>query len=343
MSSFTRQDRQILFVARSWHGIGGMQRLNRDLCREIAKHLGSSFTCVYPTHPGIISLCVFVVESFFRGIHAKHVHLSDASLLPVGFLIRLFSRAPITMTACGLDVTYRAKWYQWMIRKMLHIPKKIICISHATALEVQKRGAGQQQMCVIPCGIYTTTIPPHPAAKPPFLLSVGRLIPRKGIAWFLQNVFPFLLKEYPELRYVIVGDGPERSHVASIIRSMKLEKNVELLRQCGNEERDRYLSTAAIFIMPNILVAGDIEGFGIVCLEAAQYGTQVAASKIEGLTDSVIEGKTGVFFPALDSLACKKAVIHMLETPLDRALVATTVREQYDWSRLISQYLDVLS
>lgn len=343
MSPSVSHDRQILFIARSWHGVGGMQRLNRDLCRELAKHFGSSFTCVYPTRPGFFSLCVFIVESFFRGIKAHHVHLSDASLLPLAGLIRLCSRARITATACGLDVTYRAAWYQWMLQKMLHLPQAIICISHATAQEVKQRCAEQERTMVIPCGIYATTAPLRPAADPPFLLSVGRLIPRKGIAWFLQNVFPFLLKEYPGLRYIIVGDGPERSHIASIIRSMKLEKNVELHRHCGNEERDRYLSSATAFVMPNIPIAGDMEGFGIVCLEAAQYGTPVVAARMEGLTDSVVEGKTGVFFPALDALECRSAVTQMLEDPLDRATVARTVYEQYDWSVILPRYIDVLS
>ena len=122
------------------------------------------------------------------------------------------------------------------------------------------------------------------------LLSVGRLVERKGFSWFIQEVMPRLT---PEFLYVIIGDGPERKRIQQILETTEQVHRVLLLGQITDEERNLSYQASDIFIMPNIRIEGDVEGFGIVILEAGSAGLPVIASDIQGISDAVIHGATG--------------------------------------------------
>ena len=97
------------------------------------------------------------------------------------------------------------------------------------------------------------------------LLTVGRLVKRKGVAWFVENVAPRLGEGYV---YVVVGAGPERDAIANAVRRNHLTGRVVLAGPQPDSIRNLLFHSAHAFIMPNILVVGDIEGFGIAALEA---------------------------------------------------------------------------
>jgi phosphatidylinositol alpha-1,6-mannosyltransferase len=89
--------------------------------------------------------------------------------------------------------------------------------------------------------------------------------------------------------------------------------------------------------MPNVQVAGDAEGFGIVVIEATARGVPVVATGIEGLRDAVIDGVTGTLVPERDVTAWLDAI---RTADFDRRSVADTTRERFSWSRLVTAYVE---
>jgi phosphatidyl-myo-inositol dimannoside synthase len=336
-------DRPVLFIARSWLGHGGMQRLNRD----VARHAGggrSGFVCVHPSGRSVWAWGSFCVRSALAALHLRgkngRVHVADAAALPLGLLCAWCAGSRLSVTACGLDVVYPKRWYQMLLRFCLRRCDQVVCISHATAEEVRKRGVTGGRITVIPCGI--DPLPATESERVPLLLvTVGRLVPRKGVAWFLEHVFPLLQLTYPGIRYVIAGDGPERPRIMSLLKRLHLGDAVTLLSGLSDEQRTELLHTASVFVAPNIPVRGDMEGFGIVCLEAAASGLPVAAARIEGLQDAVIDGKTGAFFAPGDTEGCVRIIGQLLDRPLPSATVRSAVLDRFSWSRLVPQYYDV--
>jgi glycosyltransferase involved in cell wall biosynthesis len=335
----------VLFLARSWHGYGGMQRLNRDVVGHMAATRGDSFKAIYPKGRSIIDLFLFCIQSMtaawtMRGRDVR-IHTGDAAALPLGILCAWIAKGSLSTTACGLDVIYTNSWYQSTLQFCLRRCARVLCISDATADEVRQRGVSAEKIVVIPCGIDATDAPSQIQRDPHLLVTVGRLVRRKGVVWFLEHVFPRLLTDHPQLKYVIIGNGPEKERIESIITRLHLDDAVSVWPHASDETRQSILDTGSVFIAPNIHVDGDMEGFGIVCLEAGERGLQVAAANIEGLSDAIIDNQTGRLFTSGNTDDCIRMIDEMLKHPLDPTTVQQATLHHFSWNRLIPLYNDV--
>lgn len=126
------------------------------------------------------------------------------------------------------------------------------------------------------------------------LLSLGRLVERKGVQFVVQSI-PQLRKKYPALKYFIVGDGKYRDSINRLIQENNLEDCVFLVGRVSEEEKAGYFKQCDIFLMPSIDMPQEdsVEGFGMVYIEANMYGKYVVASNTGGISDAVIDGETG--------------------------------------------------
>ena len=298
-----------------------------------------------PMQPNIISLVMFGCRGLMLGVRigwkGGHIHLGDASLAPLGAIIHLLTRARVTVTVAGLDLLYPAWWYQFLLRYSLKYIHHICCISHATAEVVRTKGIGDERIVIIPCGVWMCDIPSYDhqeQAYVPAILSIARLISRKGIACFIDQVFPLLLEKNPQLQYHIIGDGPERKVIKKIIVERGLQASVHLLGEVDDAERERELRQASCVVVPNIAVAHNREGFGIVCIEASARAIPVVASRLEGLQDAVIEGETGAFFDQGNASDAASVIEKILTSPLNHDRIRRVTAEHFDWPQLLSRY-----
>ncbi len=115
--------------------------------------------------------------------------------------------------------------------------------------------------------------------------------------WFVDTVLP----ELPlSVHYVIAGTGPEAQAIRDAARRHALENRVHLLGRVDDNFRENVLRGSDVFVQPNVPVDGDMEGFGLVTIEAALRGTPVLAADLEGLRDAVVTGHTGILLPPAD-------------------------------------------
>jgi glycosyltransferase involved in cell wall biosynthesis len=333
---------QLLFVTRKLRGKGGMQQYSRDLWYAISSLYGERAVLVGArTFPGLVLL---PFRALFRGVlvalHGGRIHLGDMALAPLAVLIKMYvPRVHISATACGLDVLYDNKYYQWLLSKSLSSIDRIVCISNSTADLLIERGVPSEKIAVIPCGVRNCEVAPTSKdTDSPRLISVGRLIPRKGFVWCIREVIPLLQEKYPRLVYTFVGKGEEEKLIKNTVEELGLQDTVILTGAISEEERNTLITSSDCFVMPNIEVEGDIEGFGIVCVEASSRGVPVVAAKLQGVKDAVIEGKTGVFFPPEDAKQCASAITSILSQPLDPISVAKETQQAFGWEHLAERY-----
>lgn len=320
-----------------------MQRLNRDLAEQVRSAYGDQALCLHPRLRGAvgwIDLAARAVASAFRlRGRSPRIHLCDASLLPLGILLRRIAGGRLTVTACGLDVVHQARWYVWLMGRVIRSADAYVAISSATADALISRGVPSDAIVVIPCGV---SVPSSAilskADGPPMLITVGRLIPRKGVAWFVLHALPLIRRRVPDVRYLVVGAGPDERRIRDAAHRACMENVVELKTRCDDKERDALLAGADVFVAPNIPVSGDMEGFGIACVEAAVRGTPVAAARLEGLADAVAGGETGLFFPPQDASSCADAVAALLLDPPSRGDVARAARMRFAWDVVFPLY-----
>jgi glycosyltransferase involved in cell wall biosynthesis len=168
------------------------------------------------------------------------------------------------------------------------------------------------------------------------LLTVGRLVKRKGVLWFVEEVVPRLGDDFV---YIVVGVGPELGAIRAGVQRHGLQERVILAGRHPDRLRNCLLNTADAFIMPNITVPGDVEGFGIAAIEAGACGLPVVAAGIQGIRDAVIDGVTGHLVGERDA---EGFLDRIRSLDLDRRLIRERVQAYFSWEQIGLTYAEML-
>jgi glycosyltransferase involved in cell wall biosynthesis len=346
----------ILFISRNYPPqIGGLETYSYNLIEYFGHHHAVSKIVLGKPRKHLfwfIPYALFKAVRLIKEGNVRRIHLCDGLLATVGFLLRSFFPVTVSVTIHGLDITFRNFLYRAIIPPCVARLDKIICVSRHTQKECVDRGVPDDKIWVIPNGINPADFQVSesrqagrgelakrlgiPLEGRKILLTVGRLVPRKGVAWFVREVVPRLDDSY---LYLIVGDGPDFERISSLVGQCHLEDRVFLLGRVSGETRNKLLHASDLFIMPNIEVNGDIEGFGIAAIEAGCCGLPVIASDVQGLKDAVLDGRTGFLVEARNTEGFLGSIRKM---DLDRDAVRSLVVETFDWQRISHRYEEVL-
>lgn len=273
-----------------------------------------------------------------------HIHLCDATLLPLGMILKRFLKKPITVTAHGLDITYKNRLYQNMIRKLL--PKMDGVILDSFAVMPLVSHFSLKHLSVIYPGItlehlkYPKNIDLPINKNNIVLTSVGNLVERKGHEWFIRSVMPRLPKRY---HYFIVGAGPQKNNIQKSINAFRLEKRVHLLGQLSNSELSFVLRSTTVYVSPNQQVSGNFESFGIAAVEAAAMGIPVVASKVDGIPEAIVHNKNGIVIePTAQSFISELKKLQKTSLKKTIGLMAKTYTlTNYSWISTAKKYSEL--
>lgn len=204
--------------------------------------------------------------------------------------------------------------------------------------------------------------------KSKLLISVGRAVPRKGFSWFIKHVFTKLDQD---THYIIIGPNNVTKGVKRIfkilpkkwarfiatlngfttdyrraqdaIQANGLSKRVKFLDAVPFEGMVKLLLSADLFIMPNKPFAGDMEGFGLVILEANMCNKFVLGSNIEGITSAIHEGENGNLLPPLDQEAWIQKTSQLLADSNALKIMGTQAKEyatqHFGWDKMVDDYI----
>lgn len=357
----TIRDIKIIFISRSYPPIiGGIETLNYELAESLAK---LTPTKIIANRCGKFFLPFFLPYALFRSLillrrQYDAVILGDGVLGIVGWFLKLFSKKPVFCVVVGLDLTYNSNLYQniW-VKIFIKSIDKLIAISRATMAAGVSRGIPRKKFTIIPVGInpnkyyrpgYARRDLENVIGKLPsdckVILTIGRLVKRKGVAWFVEKVLPNIRGE---VVYLIAGEGPEEKQIKKIIEDKNLENKIRLLGKITEKDKEILLNTCDIFVQPNIEIKGDIEGFGIAVIEAASCGRVVVAADIEGLQDAICDGKNGFMVKSHDADDYERKITQLLSDDNFRKQFGERARqfviENYNWKSIAEKYLTELS
>jgi colanic acid/amylovoran/stewartan biosynthesis glycosyltransferase WcaL/AmsK/CpsK len=147
------------------------------------------------------------------------------------------------------------------------------------------------------------------------VLSVGRLVEKKGFAYAIRGVAK-ILSRYPMLQYAIAGDGPERSSLERLITELGVASNIRLLGWQERTEVLRLLGQADIFLAPSVTSQdGDQEGIPVVLHEAMASGLPVISTRHTGIPEAVQDGESGFLVGERDINGIADRLTHLLKHP----------------------------
>jgi len=206
----------------------------------------------------------------------------------------------------GMDFTYAQKKFRkkWLMRQILKKAKKIICAnSYVAELIKNWKPELTSKIIIINPGIddvslnhlENTTIllqTKYQTKDKITLLSLGRLVKRKGVDMVLQALAGLDEATKSKICYLVAGTGEADSYLKGLAASLQV--NAIFTGEISDAEKWSFLDLCDIFIMPSRMINGDFEGFGIVYLEANLYGKPVIAGRSGGVSDAVISQENGL-------------------------------------------------
>jgi phosphatidylinositol alpha-1,6-mannosyltransferase len=146
--------------------------------------------------------------------------------------------------------------------------------------------------------------------------------------------------------YLVTGEGPTTPQIQGAIERHGLGGRVRMLGKVSEEMLRTLYRGGDLFVMPNIHVPGDIEGFGVVMLEAGLCGMPVLAAELEGISDVIREGENGNLVPTRDAEAFAATILrHRCDRPgladaSQRAAAHTA--ENFSWSAIAERFVGLL-
>ena len=148
------------------------------------------------------------------------------------------------------------------------------------------------------------------------IVSVGRLVHRKGQDHLIESL-PEIVKRVPNAHLLMVGKGPYLDHLAKLVAANNLENHVSFIGRIQYAELPQFICVGDVFAMPSRsrLAGLEVEGLGIVYLEASSCGLPVVAGSSGGAPDAVIQGVTGVVVDGTDNVEIAEAIISLLNDP----------------------------
>jgi phosphatidylinositol alpha-1,6-mannosyltransferase len=169
------------------------------------------------------------------------------------------------------------------------------------------------------------------------ILSVGRLQERKGFDQVIRAV-PTVRGAGIDAHYALIGIGDDRERLERLVAEFRIGGFVHFLGHVPPQDLPRWYNACDVFAMPNRVVGGDTEGFGIVYLEAAACGKPTIAGNAGGTGSAVLDGVTGLRVDGADQAKVEAALMRLLADEAEAALLGKNglqrVARHFSWDRV---------
>lgn len=249
----------------------------------------------------------------------------------------------------GLTDAY-ARLRRWTLQQV----DRFVPVSRYTAGLLYGLGVERERLHVVPNGTDPERFQPRDASAlrarlgldgHATLLTVGRLVQRKGIDTVL-HALSSVADAVPSVRYLVVGTGPDRDRLERLARRLGVAERVCFAGRVPHADLARYYSAADLFVMPSREEPPDVEGFGLVFLEANACGVPVVGARSGGVPDAVQHEHTGLLVPPADPKALATAICRVLTRPEWAAALGANGRRRAagvaSWDRIAERILSLL-
>ena len=260
----------------------------------------------------------------------------------------------------GHEVWWAKLWpFKWLIRYIGNNVDHLTYLGDFTREEISKSLSAKSAtaMVKIAPGIDTTHFAPQPSATQlreslglsdkKVIVSVGRLVHRKGQDSLISSL-PEILRHHPEAHILMVGTGPYLNHLEALAQKYAVQESITFIGRIQYSDLPRYICAGDIFAMPSRsrLAGLEVEGLGIVYLEASACGLPVIAGKSGGAPDAVLEGETGITVDGRNPADVARAVIDLFDNPIKAKEMGERGREwinsNWRWEIWSNNFIELL-
>lgn len=356
--------------------IGGMQKQSYHLIEGHSKYRNTHrivYDQKSPLTYFFMSLMWKIPNLLKKNPDIKTIHFNDGVCAILCLWTRLLKNKKLSVTYHGLDLVFPNVIYQKLLLPLIRSFDAIITVSDYTKEQCIARGFDKNKVHVIKNGVdhYETPIDISRVSKKVIasidddkkvMVAIGRTVKRKGFVWFVKNILPLLPVEYT---FHLIGPKPKENRLTQMVFKLMprfLKKQIVLLfglstehqelnnleqqsvykkrfvwhKNVDHNTKNYIVSNSDIMVMPNVKVTGDMEGFGLVALEANMYNKPVVAAKLEGITSAIIDGKNGLLIPSENEQAWVTAITERVDNYNWKT--RDFVVNNFSWYRMVEGY-----
>ena len=286
--------------------------------------------------------------------HPQAVQLATLYEGYLGLWMRKWMRTPYVVYAHGNEVLDAMQSGSDGPRRAIRSADFVLANSRFTAGLLKQAGVESERIEIVHPGCDVTRFQPTSVsdefrkailgshAQGKVILTVGRLVARKGHD-VLIRALPRILKSIPDACYLIIGSGPAKPMLEELAFSMGVPGNLIFLENVKDDELPSMYGMCDVFVMPSRadLGACDVEGFGIVYLEANACGKPVIAGKSGGIADAVVDGETGILVPPDSPETLAESICRVLTHEEDAEKLGQQGRERairdFSWDAIANR------
>ncbi|HWP07063.1 MAG TPA: glycosyltransferase family 4 protein [Polyangiaceae bacterium] len=311
----------------------------------------------------MVAACAPALAKLVLGEGFDHALHAQWTTLPASLALRGLRRLKnVTVAAHGRELLlepWRASKlaqgsYDAVRRQSLTRADRVLAGSAYTAGLVERLGVARERITVTRYGTDPSRFTPRNATAlrarlglsgRPVLVTIARLVERKGIDSVLEAL-PAVRRAVPDVAYVVVGEGPHRSELEAAARTAGVDGAVHFVGSVPDDELPLWYSLGDVFVMPSRSEAPDVEGFGIVYLEAGACERPVVALAAGGVPDAVADGISGFLVAPGDRAALAARLSELLLDPARAAELGRRGRErvlgELNWDSVTERTLAAL-
>ncbi|MFH0754185.1 MAG: glycosyltransferase [Candidatus Omnitrophota bacterium] len=248
-------------------------------------------------------------------------------------------KCPMVVFFHAIDLSvYPRRYGRDVYRHLFESTRCVLPISVYAKTKLLELGCPEHKIKIHPMGVALPVLKDHSRGPLFHLLSVARLVDKKGIVYALEAVAQLKAWGVP-LVYTVIGDGPLMASLKSRLCDLGLEGCVTLTGWQDASGVAQHLLSADVLVAPSILADnGDEEGVPVVLMEAMAQGVCVVSTPTGGIAELVSHGKTGVLVPPQDAAALAVALKMLWDDPCKAAVLArqgrAVVEQRHDILRL---------
>lgn len=248
---------------------------------------------------------------------------------PLGLLAPVLRRAGIKRIIAlthGHEVWWSKVWpFTWAMKSIARNVDHLTYLGEFTRRAISRtiNSSAQSAMVKIAPGIDTEHFAPSDSSElksqlgitdKKVIVSVGRLVHRKGQDVLIEAM-PQILSKIPKAHLLLIGEGPYRQYLEKRAKDLEIDSDITFIGRVMYSDLPKYICLGEVFVMPSRsrLAGLEVEGLGIVYLEASACGLPVIAGDSGGAPDAVIDGVTGVVVDGKDQHVIATSIVNLLE------------------------------
>lgn len=292
------------------HKKSSFQPLNQKIESKIHKIGRFGIACI---HRFILDLKMAYFAAIMEKNNVKLIHTHFANMGGIARRLSKMLGLPYTLTAHAFDIYVNTDANE--LRKVVDDAESVVTISEYNKNYLMNEIGVINRIDVIRCGIEPNKFDPQRKSKADGrlrILTVSRLVEKKGIEYLIKSI-PTIIKEIPDLEFIIVGSGPLNNSLQQLVNHLNIDSYLKFKGDVSDSELFKYYNHADIFVLPCLIAEnGDRDGIPVSMMEAMAMEIPLVSTNVSGIPELVKDGVSGIIVPPKDEEAISEALIKLL-------------------------------